>query len=1413
LGSLSGDLLLVPRSSTGVANSIQLFSGQTTPKLRQRIADNGDISFYEDTGTTPKLFWDASAESLGIGTTSIAAGTKLQVAGETRIYPTTGTGILRFGSGGAEKGKLSVDSSSNMVLETAGSTALTINSSGNATFSGSVTTGSSLVSTNAIVDSVIAKTSGGNVTVKTNAGGSIARFNNNLSTDFFGSVTIPDYVIHDGNTATKFGFGSANTMNFISNGSDRLTIANSYAVFNGAGTDYDFRVESDSNTHMLFVDGGNNQVGIGTSSIDSNAKLQIEDSTNPNINIDRTSSLLTGNHLGYINFQNNGAVYGYVGAWVESASGTDGKLAFGTRNGTSVVDRLTIASDGAATFTSSVSTPTLSSPDGTSIITLPNTGVASFVRGIVVNEAGLDSDFRVESNNNAYALYVDGGTDTVSIGTAATDAKFRVDASNADLRIGYASGYNYFDADVANVYRVGTSSVEVMKMTTGETVLNDTGADRDFRVESDDHAHMLFVDGGNDRIGIMNSAPVTSLHMGDSSQAQQIRMDVNGGGSSIKGTDTVNSPSSGYTVGHLTGTNRYQLTLGTIPIFDMYKTAVIFNEASVDMDFRIESNDNANMLFVDGGNNRVAVGSTGVTGSQFTVAASTNATIVLDGDSYSTWVQDAQWNSLLLGGAYYDSGAKFAVSNRGASQMNIGHDGNATPSLQGFIFSSAAAGGSAGTAPPFENLASITRAGTVFNEDSHDRDFRVESNGNTHALFVNAGTSRVGINVAAPNRALDVNSGNASDITTFANDSGGYTFGYTPNLASWDLGVGDALRFRHSSTETLRLKTTESVFNELGADLDFRVESNGSQHAFFVDGGTNNIGIQTATNWALTGGGSASSSSGVSIDMSYDGTIYAGSSYWAGGLKTGTGFFSDASGDRYKRAARQATQISQSSQGGDIKFRSQTSSATAGAVISWHEMADFGRDAVVFNNGGLDQDFRVESDSNTHALFVDGGLNRIGINKASPEGDVHLKQTGDIGNGNSVGIMLESGVGSQKWIVQSGLTGVSNSYFNIRDVTAGVNVLSFVNSSGAATFSSSIAAGAATFTPSGGETVVISRDSAGPYFGNSSNNSLRIITNNASRINISNSGNISTHPPAGNHFVINADGVNSDFRVQSDGDTHMLFVDGGTNHVGIGTPSPQHPLSIRHSDKADPQIHLETASYGNAYGVKIHAASTNESGTVSSFSNIHKTTASVNTRLNVQQHISHVSNTATSDYQYWSAGGSERLRISGGGLVSVSGNVYTSGNISIAAGNGILLGGTAVANKLDDYEEGTWTPAWAATTSTITVQSATYTKIGNLVTVHAYISGISPATSGDQQFITGLPFTASASTHYGAGNIVYSSDADVEGIGMLVETNSSNIYFHYIDGTSSSSLTRNNWNTIKSSNLALIFSATYRTDS
>ena len=54
------------------------------------ITTGGDISFYEDTGTTPKFFWNASTERLGIGTTSPSQ--KLSVIGGNIELTSTGTG-------------------------------------------------------------------------------------------------------------------------------------------------------------------------------------------------------------------------------------------------------------------------------------------------------------------------------------------------------------------------------------------------------------------------------------------------------------------------------------------------------------------------------------------------------------------------------------------------------------------------------------------------------------------------------------------------------------------------------------------------------------------------------------------------------------------------------------------------------------------------------------------------------------------------------------------------------------------------------------------------------------------------------------------------------------------------------------------------------------------------------------------------------------------------------------------------------------------------------------------------------------------------------------------------------------------------------------------------------------------------
>ena len=79
-------------------------------------------------------------------------------------------------------------------------------------------------------------------------------------------------------------------------------------------------------------------------------------------------------------------------------------------------------------------------------------------------------------------------------------------------------------------------------------------------------------------------------------------------------------------------------------------------------------------------------------------------------------------------------------------------------------------------------------------------------------------------------------------------------------------------------------------------------------------------------------------------------------------------------------------------------------------------------------------------------------------------------------------------------------------------------------------------------------------------------------------------------------------------------------------------------------------------------------------------------------------------------------------------------------------GGGVHLGGTGSANKLDDYEEGEWTPSFSEGTGTTTASSThTYTKIGRVVVLNGYIYNSSGATSGNDVQINGLPFTASSS--------------------------------------------------------------------
>ena len=168
-----------------------------------------------------------------------------------------------------------------------------------------------------------------------------------------------------------------------SSNDDQLTITDSAVIINEDSDDVDFRVEGNGEANLLFVNAGDDRVGIGTASPAS--LLHIESATAPTIRIDDSDST---NALEIAQDGANGSVLlksaGVLSIGVTNDSSSD-EIAFKTRDTT----RMTIDDSGQAEFKGSGNLVTFNASSGVTYVKFAENGTSRFFLATLNGSDGL----------------------------------------------------------------------------------------------------------------------------------------------------------------------------------------------------------------------------------------------------------------------------------------------------------------------------------------------------------------------------------------------------------------------------------------------------------------------------------------------------------------------------------------------------------------------------------------------------------------------------------------------------------------------------------------------------------------------------------------------------------------------------------------------------------------------------------------------------------------------------------------------------------------------------------------------------------------------------------------------------------------------------------------------------------------
>ena len=249
---------------------------------------------------------------------------------------------------------------------------------------------------------------------------------------------------------------------------------------------------------------GNLTVNGTTTTIDSTT-LTIED---PLIQLAKNNSGGDANTFDQGLFFNRGSLNNVSFLWDESAD----QFAFartasedGTTAGNVTIDAYEGIRAGVGTFTD-VETAQISAADGTTAATIANsTGVVT-VPSAVLTTADINA----------------GTVDNVTIGgsTAGAGAFTTLTADNTQTGTVKAN-----DGTAAISIADSTGAVTIttaVELDGGNVTINENSASVDFRVESNGHAHALFVDGSEDHVGIKTASPAYDLDISGSTDAVKL---------------------------------------------------------------------------------------------------------------------------------------------------------------------------------------------------------------------------------------------------------------------------------------------------------------------------------------------------------------------------------------------------------------------------------------------------------------------------------------------------------------------------------------------------------------------------------------------------------------------------------------------------------------------------------------------------------------------------------------------------------------------------------------------------------------------------------------------------------------------------------------------------------------------------